>query len=281
MVIKDALKKASAILYETSESPYTDSLMLLCHTLSVEKERIPIISSEELAKKDEEKFFFFIELRKKKMPVKYITGNCEFMGIDFHIEPGVLIPRPDTEVAAELLIEKAGNSKNKKIADICCGSGCIGLSALKFIPDAFCYLFDISDTALSVTKKNAELLDLAERAKIIKKDILTEEPDEKYGFIISNPPYISTEEYNELMEDVRLFEPELALHSPDDDLKFYKRITALCENHLESGGYLIFEVGYNQAERVNRLLSESGLFSHTGIKKDFSGIERVVFGKKS
>lgn len=280
MVIKDALKKASAILFESTESPYTDSLVLLCHTLGIEKERLPLISENELEKTDEERFFSYIEMRKMKMPVKYITGRCEFMGMDFHIEPGVLIPRPDTEIAAELLIEKAKGFNAPRIADICCGSGCIGLSALKFIPGSFCTLFDISDTALSVTKKNAELFSLTERAKIAKKDILNEEPDEKYDFIVSNPPYISTQEYSELMDDVRLFEPELALHSPADDIKFYKRIASLCENHLEKNGWLIFEVGYNQAERVRCLLDESELFSLTGIKKDFSGIERVVFAKR-
>ncbi len=282
MVISEAYKKAASILQNADiESSAADSLILLCHTLNITKEKYILIKNDIMSENDFSEYMKFIERRAKKEPVKYITGICEFMGIPFKVTPGILIPRPDTEILVEHALSLFDKNDDIKICDLCCGSGCIGISMISFMKNAHLFSFDISDTAIDVSSFNAHTTNVSKRCEIAKKDILTENINEKFDIIVSNPPYISTEEYNNLMEDVKLYEPEIALHSPVDDLRFYRRIIDEYTKNLKEKGYLLFEVGYNQSKAVCDLIADSGEYESIYSVKDLSGIDRVVVARKS
>ncbi len=280
MVIKKALEKAETILNNADiESFHADSLILLCYTLNITKEKYILIKNNEIKESDAIRYFELIDKRSKNYPIKYILGKCEFMGLDFKVSEGVLIPRPETEILVEKAISLYNIQDNISVCDICCGSGCIGLSIISFLKNAFLTSYDISDTALSITKQNAALLGIFERTEVIKKDILSQESGKQFDLIVSNPPYIPTEEYNALMPDVKLYEPEIALHSPSDPLKFYKRIIEKYTKNLKKDGYIFFEVGYNQADAVKAIIDSSCSYTPAEIIKDYSGIKRVVYAK--
>ena len=151
---------------------------------------------------------------------------------------------------------------------------------MKFIEGSRATLCDISETALKVSRINAVKLGVGSRVEIIKKDILNEKIDGIYDILISNPPYISDKDYQLLMDDVRLYEPETALNSPGDEYKFYKRITTAFSENIKPGGYLFFEVGYNMSKGVAGIIKDTAAYKNIKIIKDYSGIERVVSAQK-
>lgn len=214
------------------------------------------------------------ERRKMGEPLGYILGECEFMGLPFYVESGVLIPRADTETLVETVVNGAGD--RKKVLDICTGSGCIGISLARFIPDARVTMLDISDIAVETAKKNAALSNVSDRVTVEKCDILREYPKDAFDIIVSNPPYIETNVIETLQTEVKDYEPRLALDGGGDGLDFYRRITAIAPQMLEKGGMLAFEIGYNQGEAVRELMKKD--FKNIEIIKDLAGNDRVVTG---
>lgn len=197
-------------------------------------------------------------VRSEGKPLEYITKSACFFGLDFYVDERVLVPRADTEIIVEKAIELSGGGK---IADICCGSGCIGLSVLKNVNGATADMFDISDGACEVSRENAGRLGLSERANVLRQDVFS--PDflshgEKYDIIISNPPYIRTEVIEGLSAEVKS-EPHIALDGGDDGLAFYRRLIDVCPKALSDGGTIIFEIGYDQAADVTSEAEKRGL----------------------
>lgn len=221
-----------------------------------------------------------IDKRSKRIPLQYITGTQCFMGYDFETAPEVLIPRYDTEV----LVEQANRllhdiqSDKMSVLDMCCGSGCIGLSVALMNPGVHIDLCDISDSAITLTMKNAERLAVADY-KVIKSDLF-EKIDKKYDMIVSNPPYIESDVIDGLMPEVRDHEPRLALDGDADGLKFYKAITENAESYLNEKGYILFEIGNHQAYDVQQLLVDRQ-FEEIRVVKDLAGNDRVVIGRKA
>ncbi len=220
-----------------------------------------------------------IERRKKRIPLEYIIGYTEFMGLRFFVNEHVLIPRQDTETLVE---EVLPHCRGKRVLDLCAGSGCIGLSIGALGEPGEVVLSDISGGALRVVEKNLAFLrgagsiprDLAVRT--VQGDLL--EPVEgKFDVIVSNPPYIEREEIAELMPEVKQYEPMTALDGGPDGLDFYRRLAKETPAYLESGGMLCVEIGYNQGEEVAGLMEENA-FWHVSIKKDLAGNDRVVLG---
>lgn len=261
------------------ESYMLDSQLLLAHVLNTDKLSIIINRFNDVENSKAEEFMKLIRLRAKKMPVKYILGNAEFMGLNFKVSQGVLIPRPDTEILVESVINSIKAKGFNRICDVCCGSGAIGLSIAKYIPDSYVYLSDISDTAVEVSSVNARQIGVSERTRIIKSDLLEFASDlnEKFQVIVSNPPYIRKDEIPELMEDVKLYEPYEALCGGEDGLEFYRRITSDAVRFLTPGGLLAFEIGWDEGEEVENILRNNGF---KDIKKvvDLGGNERVILG---
>lgn len=210
-------------------------------------------------------------------PLEYITKNACFFGLDFYVDERVLVPRADTEIIVEKAIELSGGGK---IADICCGSGCIGLSVLKNVSGATADMFDISEGACEVSRENARRLGLSERANILRQDVFS--PDflshgEKYDIIISNPPYIRTEVIKGLSAEVKS-EPYIALDGGDDGLVFYRCLLDVCPKALADGGAIIFEIGYDQAADVTAEAEKRGLSGE--VFRDYGKNDRCIVIKK-
>ena len=217
-----------------------------------------------------------IERRKKGEPLQYILGETEFMSLDFFVREGVLIPRSDTEILVETVIDKIGDKKTT-VADICTGSGCIGISIAHYKKNTDIELFDISDIALETAEKNIKRNNVSDRVKLYKMDILNEYPKKKYDVVVSNPPYIEKAVIETLQTEVKLYEPRIGLHGCEVGLVFYRRRTKTAHIFLKKGGLLAFEIGYNQGESVRGLMQND--FYDTEVIKDLNDNDRVVIGK--
>lgn len=281
MNINEALIKAYDILKSNDiESYMIDAQLLLCKVLNVEKLYIIINRYEELDLDKEQEFFRFVNLRSQKRPMAYILEQVEFMGIAFYIKEGVLIPRPDTEILVEECISIIKKNNLNLICDMCCGSGAIGISIGHYVENSKLWLYDISDVALHVTEKNISNLDLGEKTNVNKSDLFQLPIREglKFNMIVSNPPYIKEEVIPTLMEDVKDYEPHLALSGGKDGLDFYKRICREGKGVLYPSGYLCFEIGHDQEKEVKSIMENEGFIDIYSLK-DLSQNYRVVIGK--
>jgi release factor glutamine methyltransferase len=278
MNIGEILIKSYGILKKVGiESYILDSQLLLSKVLNVDKLFIMINRSFDLNTNQENEFIRLINLRKNKMPVKYILGDCEFMGMNFIVRPGVLIPRPDTEILVEGVIEHINKRAYTEICDVCSGSGAIGIAIAEFVKEAKVTLYDISREAVALSKSNIKRFDLSKRVHAEFSDLLQVAINEnkKFQVVVSNPPYIMDEIIPTLMQDVKDYEPYLALSGGEDGLDFYRRITKQSLQVLEKGGLLAFEIGYDQKDQVMGILLKSG-FKEVECIKDLSGNDRVV-----
>ncbi|MCJ7688415.1 MAG: peptide chain release factor N(5)-glutamine methyltransferase [Clostridiaceae bacterium] len=278
MNIGEVLVESYGILKKVEIEGYIlDSQLILSKVLNVDKLFIMLNRNFDLNPEQEAEFSRLIQLRKNKMPVKYILEQCEFMGMNFIVRPGVLIPRPDTEILVEGVIEHINKSAYTEICDVCSGSGAIGIAIAEFVKDAKVKLYDISKEALDLSILNIERFDLSKRVHAETSDLLQVAIDKnkKFQVIVSNPPYIKDEVIPSLMEDVKNYEPYIALSGGEDGLSFYRRITEQSLQVLEKGGLLAFEIGYDQREQVVEILLKSG-FKEIECRKDLSGNDRVV-----
>lgn len=216
-----------------------------------------------------EKYMELIDKRATHVPLQYITGHQEFMGLDFMVSPAVLIPRQDTEILVEE-VEKV--CAGKSVLDMCTGSGCIIISLKKRGQIKSAAAADISEEALAVAKINAAKNEAD--ISFIHSNMFTH-IEEKYDIIVSNPPYIETEVIKGLMPEVRDFEPLGALDGDEDGLKFYRILAKESKNHLTQNGMLFLEIGCEQAKDVSELLAENG-FENIRVVKDYAGLDRVV-----
>lgn len=228
---------------------------------------------EEMDTEQEKQYCEFIEVRKKHIPLQHITGVQEFMGLEYDVNEHVLVPRQDTEVLVESVLEilKPGMS----VLDMCTGSGCILISLMKFRDGIEGTGVDISEEALAVAIKNASKLDAS--CEFLKSDLF-EKVVGQYDVIVSNPPYIRTAVIEELHEEVKFHDPFLALDGKEDGLHFYRKIVENSPRFLKPDGKLYFEIGHDQGEDVKTLMENAG-FSGVTVKKDLAGLDRVVFGR--
>lgn len=279
--IGELLKEGYQILKEEGIESYALDCDLLLGKV-VKKDRLFLLLNRdyELNHKEIEEFYRLLKLRKNKMPIKYMLGECEFMGLPFYIREGVLIPRPDTEILVECAMEEIKKNKFKNICDVCCGSGIIGITIAKLLKDVNVKCSDISHTAYEVTSENIKRLGVGERVQVIESDLLGKfiENKERFDVVVSNPPYIRKNVIGTLMEDVKNFEPYEALCGGEDGLNFYREITSESLKLLNNGGMLLFEIGYDQKDSVSNLLKENG-FVEVECLKDLSGKDRVIKGK--
>ncbi|MDP4090629.1 MAG: peptide chain release factor N(5)-glutamine methyltransferase, partial [Bacillota bacterium] len=280
VTIGELMNKGSEMLKKEGIETYMlDSQLLLSKVLDKDKLHI-ITNRDELVDRElAAKYYENIDLRKNKMPVKYILGECEFMGIELFIRPGVLIPRPDTEILVESVIEDIRQRNYVSVCDVCSGSGAIGIAIAHLVENVRVECFDLSDDAEAVNKSNIDKTGLRQRVEFFKSDLLNVPINEGRVFdvIVSNPPYIREDVIAELMEDVKNFEPHMALSGGEDGLDFYRKITGQSLLCLREGGMLAFEIGYDQKEQVEAIMCENG-YSDILCIKDLSGNDRVVKG---
>lgn len=282
MTIRDIIIKNSQELENISDTPRLDVEILLEKALgNVDSLYIRLNLNKELTQEQEDLFNIFIQDRLKGRPVAYIVGNREFMGLDFYVQEGVLIPRPDTEPLVEELIELCREKENLSILDIGTGSGAITISLAKYLNTSKVKSFDISDIALEVGKKNAISNKVDDRVEFIKSDLFSSIENENIQFdvIVSNPPYIPKKDIETLHIQVKDYEPYTALEGGEDGLDFYRSITEQSRMYLKENGILAYEVGHDQAQDVSEIMKSNG-YTKIYTKKDLQGIDRVVIGYK-
>lgn len=239
----------------------TDHNTLLCH------------GDREVSEAEEEKYRRALEQRAVHVPLQHLLGYQDFMGLRFQVNEYVLIPRQDTEILVEEAMRYLHDGM--RILDLCTGSGCILLSLLHYSNDCEGTGVDISKEALQVAVQNAELLGI--KADFLKSD-LYEKVTGKFDLLVSNPPYIERAVIPTLMEEVREYDPYIALDGGEDGLDFYRRIIGGAQDYLKRGGQILMEIGSGQAKAVSELLREAG-FKEIDVCRDFAGLDRVVSGR--
>ena len=278
MTIKEILIKYSKELEEISSTPRLDVETLLQKVLGVDRLYILLNLDRVLSNDEEQLFNKFIEERLNNRPIAYIVANREFMGLDFYVQEGVLIPRPDTEILVEEVIELAKDKGKVNILDIGTGSGAITVSLAKYLENAKVTSVDISDIALEIGKRNAMENNVVDRIDFIKSDLFSAlDKNVKFDIIVSNPPYIKREVIETLDKQVKDFEPYNALEGGIDGLDFYRAITTQAKDFLKEGGILAYEVGHDQSEDVSKLMEMDG-YTNIYTRKDLQQIDRVVIG---
>ena len=200
------------------------------------------------------------------------------MKMDFYVDENVLIPRPDTEILVEEVINIANKIENPVILDLCTGSGAIGISIAKNVKDAKVYAIDISEKALEIAKRNAEDLKVKKKVNFIKSDLFEKLKKMKFDIIVSNPPYIKKEDINYLSEEVQK-EPKIALDGGSDGLDFYRKIVKQGYEYLKLGSYLCFEIGFDQKIDVIEIIENENKYIDTYCKKDLYGNDRIIVTK--
>lgn len=273
MVIAELIKDISCQLKENGRF---EAELMVMKALQLNRTELVINSKLPLMPQDLKNINAMLKRRLDGEPLQYILNEAEFMSLDFSVNRGVLIPRSDTETLVELVLDKT-RDKNVKIADICTGSGCIGISLAYYNKNAAVDLFDVSDVAIETAKSNVSRHNLAERVNVYKTDILKEYPTEMYDIVVSNPPYIEKAVIDTLQTEVKDYEPLLALDGGNDGLLFYRRITEIAHNFLKKDGLLAYEIGYNQAKAVNEIMAKD--FYDIEIFKDLCSNDRVIVGK--
>lgn len=264
------LKDAGIYEYESNVS------ILFEHTFGIDKLRLLTYGGDAAPEDKCMEFEKAIESRLENVPVQYITGKAYFYGREFSVDENVLIPRFDTEVLvyeAIKYIKSLGG--NIKALDVCTGSGCIAITLAKEC-NCSCHALDISMGALNVAKKNAT--DNEADVTFIQSDMFAK-VSEQYDIIVSNPPYITNAEIEKLLDEVKSYEPRLALSGGDDGLVFYRILADESGTHLKDGGKLMLEIGYDQGDAVSNLLNVAG-FKDVHVVKDLAGLDRVVIGTK-
>ena len=283
-----------SILYLEKNSINESKLIaeiIFSHVLNVDRMMLFTKYRDEIEDEKIEKIRYFIQkIGREKFPVQYLLNEQEFYGRKFYVDKGVLIPRQDTEVLVEKMIEILKNNilKNKnleknlkihpKILDIGVGSGIIGITAALEIKDSYVLGVDISEKALDTAEKNKELLKVS-NIKFLKSNLFENIEFKQFDMIVSNPPYISLNEAGIMSDDTLLHEPSEALFAENDGLYFYYEICQKALDYLADFGYLLFEIGYKQGKNVAEIMTSSG-FKNVEVIKDLAGLDRVVVGQK-
>lgn len=267
------------------DRPYTnpslEATLLLSRLLKVDKIYIYTHGKEKVSEPVVEKFLELIEKRAKGYPIQYIINEKEFMGLDFYVEEGVLIPRSDTEILVDYVLGYIDNKyKNKSInlLDLGFGSGAIALSVAYYRSSVTVYGVDMYDAPIRVAEINKERFKLT-NVHLFKGDLFQGIKDvkEKFHIIASNPPYIPRDDIDKLQDEIKYYEPREALDGGSDGLNFYRRIIPESKKYLTDEGLLIFEIGYDQGQSVKNMLLVEG-FVNVNILKDLQGLDRVVLG---
>lgn len=271
-----------------------DARLLLEWCCGTERNTLLAHGERSVSSEEYERYRECIAERTKHVPLQYITGEQDFMGLSFAVNKNVLIPRQDTEVLVEEVMRYLHDGM--RILDLCTGSGCILVSLLHYSNDCTGVGVDISEEALHVARKNAEKIlgasresgvenvDMdnamasGKRIELIQSNLFEKlDSDGKFDIIVSNPPYIKTSVIDSLMPEVKEHEPRLALDGQEDGLFFYRKIIAQAGDYLSGEGMLFFEIGYDQGEEVRALMENAG-YTEVEVVKDFAGLDRVVHG---
>ncbi|MCI8875936.1 MAG: peptide chain release factor N(5)-glutamine methyltransferase [Lachnospiraceae bacterium] len=251
----------------------SDAWLLMSAVCRIDRNFYYVYGNEEMIKEQEKEYMALLEKRAERIPLQYITGEQDFMGLNFKVNPGVLIPRQDTETLVEEVLKAV--TPGMEVLDLCTGSGCIAVSLAKFVPGAKVQGVDISPEALKVSEENARRNGV--NVHFFLSDMFGQ-VEGKFDVIVSNPPYIPTGEIQGLMPEVKDFEPHLALDGKEDGLWFYRILAGEGKKYLKPKGTLMVEIGCDQGKDVSRIFKDNG-YCDIKVIKDLAGLDRVVTGK--
>ena len=283
MQLKQAVDFAYQLFVENDvPSPRLNAELLLMFALDCERPYIYAHPERELTASEQYRYEEVVHERAKGCPTQYITGHQEFWGLDLLVSPAVLIPRPETEHVVETVLELVkdyrfdGNGRLRMV-DVGTGSGCIALALASEMPHIEFHACDISDDALEISRVNAARLGLGNKVLFRKSDLLAVYADEKFDFIVSNPPYVGEVDADKVQKQVREFEPKIAVFSGHEGMDIYRRLIPEASNALRPGGWFVTEIGYSEEEKVRGLLTE---WADIQVTADLQGIPRVVAARK-
>lgn len=273
MKLQEALSKGKEILKEAGIPDFElDAWYLLEYVCKIDRSQYYLNSMEEIEPEKMQEYEVLLRKRAERVPLQYIVGSQEFMGLEFKVNSQVLIPRQDTETLVEEALKVLESGMH--VLDLCTGSGCIIISLLKHKEGMYGTASDISKQAILVAKENAKQNEV--EAEFISSDLFKSITG-TYDMIISNPPYIPTEVIAGLMPEVKDFEPMEALDGKEDGLYFYQEIAKEAGRFLNSNGYLYFEIGHDQGGKVAAIMENNG-YRNVRVVKDLAGNDRVVMG---
>ncbi|MFP5236124.1 MAG: peptide chain release factor N(5)-glutamine methyltransferase [Acidobacteriota bacterium] len=278
MTLRERMQQGEARLLAGPhpERARRDAESLLLHLIGKNRAWLIAHGEDEFGGCDAIRYAAMVERRFAGEPIQYITGECEFFGLPFHVTPAVLIPRPETEHLVEQAILLSSHfADGARIADVGTGSGAIAVALAHALPGAKITAIDLSREALSIARENADRNAVADRIRFIQGDLLEPVTGEQFDLIVSNPPYVASSDHDLLAAEVRDHEPHLALFAGEDGLALYRRLIPLAASSLVVGGYLALEIGYGQAENVRALLAGAS-FSSIEFRPDLQGIPRVA-----
>jgi release factor glutamine methyltransferase len=274
--IEEILKAASEILAKSGidDAPRQAASLL---GLALDKDRAFLIAHPEyeLNAGEQTRFEEYLSRRAAREPLQYIRGTQEFYRLEFDVAPGVLIPRPETEILVETAIQLLKDETGPRLCEVGVGTGCISISVLHEVRQAFATGLDISDAALELTRKNAFKHGVSERLNLARSDIFGALASEKFDLIVSNPPYISKAEYDGLQPEVRDFEPAAALTDGGTGLSIIEKIVLEAPKYLRPGGFLLMEIGFGQSEKAAQMFT-SPRWPSFEILPDLQSIPRIV-----
>ena len=276
MTIKELINQGIMMLKnEGIEAPQNKARSILEYTLNTTRQHLLIYDNKEVTKQKQAEYIKNINRLIKGEPLQYIIGYQEFMKLKFVVNKDVLIPQPDTEILVEETLNIIKNIPNPVILDLCTGSGAIAVSIAKYIQNAKIYATDISKKTLEIAKQNAKLNGVSNSIEFIGSNLFDKIKDKKFDVIISNPPYIKTDEIKTLSKEVQN-EPKIALDGGKDGLDFYRKIIKEGYKHLNRQGYLCLEIGYDQKNQVLKLINDERRYVETYSKKDLCQNDRII-----
>ena len=262
------------------ESPRANAEILLAEILKCKRLELYLAFDKPLAENEVQVYREAIRKRGLRIPLQYIVGNVEFYGLKLIVNENVLIPRPESELLVEKIINDSDKSNNLKILDIGVGSGNISLSITKNLPNSKVVAIDISKSALDVANQNAEINSLQDRIEFRLFDFMNDDLNSlgKFDLIVSNPPYVSENDYESLEPELKNHEPKIALTDNSNGISFYKHIIEASNQLLKKPGKIYFELGIDQSIQVQKYFEQNN-FTNIKITKDYSGIDRIICGE--
>lgn len=250
--------------------------LLLAHVLETSRDQLYLQREREVPWADKVRYWEFLQRRGNREPLAYILKTREFMGLEFYVDPRVLIPRPETELLVEKTLEMVIRiESDRKVLDLCTGSGAVAVAIAHYLPGTKVIATDLSEDALTVARRNGKKNQV--KVDFRQGDLFQPVTGEKFHIIVSNPPYVTEEEYTQCSLEVRK-EPTLALLGGEDGLDFYRRIALEGDEYLLSGGTIILEIGNTQGSKVAALFADQGY--ETVVLPDYAGWDRMVLAKK-
>jgi release factor glutamine methyltransferase len=280
ITVLDVIKLSTDYLSKKNiESPRVNAEILLAKVLQCKRLDLYLSFDKPLNEIELNEYRELLRKRSARIPLQYLIGDTDFYSLNLIVNENVLIPRPETELLVETILKNQEPTSELKILDIGSGSGNISLALAKNLPKSFVTGIDISDKAIDVSLKNKERNNL-ENVEFIFFDILKDDITKlgKFDFIVSNPPYVSKDDFELLEPELKVYEPKIALTDDSDGITFYKEIVSKSHKLLNKPGFIYFELGKGLYQTVNQLMSENK-FSNIEIIKDYSGIERIISGE--